>query len=54
MNYMTYISHRMQKHKFGITCPGALFVATASGPHKHEKLFIDDLRPGCTEMHYVA
>jgi hypothetical protein len=28
---------RMQKHKFGITCPGALFMETAVGPPEHGK-----------------
>jgi hypothetical protein len=26
MHYVTRRSHRMQKHKFGVTCSGALFV----------------------------
>jgi hypothetical protein len=27
----------MQKHKFGVTCPGALFVESAQVPPEHEK-----------------
>jgi hypothetical protein len=26
MHYVTCRSHQMQKHKFGVTCPGVLFV----------------------------
>jgi hypothetical protein len=51
---VTYISHWMQKHEFGITCPGALFMETAPGPPEHEKWCVDVLHPGCTRMHYVA
>jgi hypothetical protein len=29
---MTRRSHRMQQHKFGITCPGALYMETALSP----------------------
>jgi hypothetical protein len=45
MHYVTRISHRMQKHKFGVMCPGTLFVETAPGPPEHEKLCIDISRP---------
>jgi hypothetical protein len=34
---VTHRSHGMQKHKFGITCPGALFIKTAVKPPEHEK-----------------
>jgi hypothetical protein len=37
VHYVTYRSHRMQKHKFSLTCPGALFKVTAQGPLEHEK-----------------
>jgi hypothetical protein len=37
MNYMTRRSHRMQKYKFGVMCPGALFVEFALVPLEHEK-----------------
>jgi hypothetical protein len=30
MHYMTHKSYRMQKHRFSITCPCALFVEYAS------------------------
>jgi hypothetical protein len=36
MHYMTRKSHWMQKHKFDITCPGALFMEVASNPHERE------------------
>jgi hypothetical protein len=34
---VTRRSSRMQKHKFGITCPGALFVDSIPVPPEHEK-----------------
>jgi hypothetical protein len=34
---VTRRSHRMQKHKFGVTCPAALFLETALGPPDQEK-----------------
>jgi hypothetical protein len=37
MHYVIRRSHRMQKHKFGVTCPGALFVEYVPVPPKHEK-----------------
>jgi hypothetical protein len=37
MHYVTSRSHRMQKHKFHITCPGTLFMETAPGLAEHEK-----------------
>jgi hypothetical protein len=54
MHYVTYRSHRMQKHKFGVTCPGALFVESVPVPPEHEQLCVDVSRPGCTRMHYVT
>jgi hypothetical protein len=36
MHYVTCRSHRMQKHKFGVTCPGALFVISVPVPLQHE------------------
>jgi hypothetical protein len=44
----------MQKEKFGIMCPNALFMKTTPCPPEHEKLFVDDSCPGHTEMHYVT
>jgi hypothetical protein len=37
MHYVTRKSHRIQKHKFGLTCPGALFMETAPGPPECKK-----------------
>jgi hypothetical protein len=54
MHYMIHRSHHMQKHKFGVTCPDALFAKTATGPPKYEKKCINISCPGCTEMHYVT
>jgi hypothetical protein len=54
MYYVTRISHSMQKHKFGVTCPAVLFMETAPGPPEYEKYCIDVSRPGCTGMHYVT
>jgi hypothetical protein len=36
MHYVTRRSDRMKKLKFGVTCPGALFMKTALGPPDHE------------------
>jgi hypothetical protein len=36
INYMPCISHHMQKHKFGVMCPGVLFVDPALVPPKPE------------------
>jgi hypothetical protein len=37
MHYMTHKSHRMEKHKFGVTCPSALFVKSILVTLEHEK-----------------
>jgi hypothetical protein len=37
MHYVTRRSHRMQKYKFGVMCPGALFVDTVLVPPEDEK-----------------
>jgi hypothetical protein len=37
MNYVTHRSPGMQKHKFGVMCPSALFIKTATGAPEHEK-----------------
>jgi hypothetical protein len=37
MHYVTRIYHRMQKYKFGATCPRALFVNSVPLPPEHEK-----------------
>jgi hypothetical protein len=54
MHYITRMSHRIQKHKFGVTCPSALFAETVSGAPDHEKCCFDVLRSGRTGMHYVT
>jgi hypothetical protein len=54
MNYLTRRSHRMQKHKFSVTCPSAQFLEIASSPPEHEKYCIDVLCLGCTRMHYMT
>jgi hypothetical protein len=40
------------KHKFGITCPGTLFVE--SGPTQARKIVHPRFMPGCTGMHHVT
>jgi hypothetical protein len=37
IHYVTRKSTRMQKHKFGMTCPVTLFVGSALDPPEHEK-----------------
>jgi hypothetical protein len=37
MHYVSHRSHQMQKHKFGVTCPDALFKEIALGLTEHEK-----------------
>jgi hypothetical protein len=54
MHFVTRRSNRMQKHKFGVTCPGAIFVESLPISPKHEKLCTDVSCPRCTEMHYVT
>jgi hypothetical protein len=44
----------MQKHKFDVTCPSALFNETALGRPMPEKYFIDISRPERTGIHYVT
>jgi hypothetical protein len=43
MHYMTSISHRTEKHKFGTMCPSTLFVESVPVPPEHEKQCIDTL-----------
>jgi xanthine/CO dehydrogenase XdhC/CoxF family maturation factor len=54
MHYVTHRSHRMQKHKIGITCLGALSVIFVLVAAEHEKYYVNVLRPGHTGMHYVT
>jgi hypothetical protein len=37
MHYVTHRTHWMQKHKFGVTCVGTLFVQSVPVPPEHEK-----------------
>jgi hypothetical protein len=37
MHYVSRRSHRIQKHEFGVTSPGVLFLETAPGPPEPEK-----------------
>jgi hypothetical protein len=37
MHYVTRRFQRIQKHKFGIMCPGALLMETVVGPPEQEK-----------------
>jgi hypothetical protein len=50
MHYLTHISHCMQKHKFGVTCPTALFMETALGPPEQEKWYVNISRRRCTTL----
>jgi hypothetical protein len=54
MHYVTHRSHRMKKHKFGLTCSGTLFTETALSPPEHEKCCVDVSRPECNRMHCVT
>jgi hypothetical protein len=54
MHYMTRICHRMQKHKFDVTCPNALFMEAAPVPLEHEKLCVDVSCPRGVGMYYVT
>jgi hypothetical protein len=54
MNNMTRRSHQMQKHKFDVMCPGALFMESALGPPENERKCIDVSCTGRTCMHYVT
>jgi hypothetical protein len=49
---MTRRSHRMQKYKFDVTCPGTFFAISV--PPEHEKYCVNVSLPGCTGIHYVA
>jgi hypothetical protein len=54
MLYVTCRYHGMQIHKFGVTCPGTLFMETTPGPPDHEKEFVDMSCPGRTGIHDVT
>jgi hypothetical protein len=53
MHYVTHRSHRMQKHKFYVTCPDVLLMETTSVPPEYEKLCVDVSWRRRTRMHYV-
>jgi hypothetical protein len=38
-------SYRMQKHNFGVTSPGVIFVESIPVPPEHEKLCVDVSHP---------
>jgi hypothetical protein len=42
------------RHKFGLTCPGALFVESLPVPHEHEKIVHRCFMPRMHRMHYVT
>jgi hypothetical protein len=54
MHYMTHISYRMHKHKFGVTCPVVVCVESVPVPPEHEKLHVDDSRLRRNRMHYMT
>jgi hypothetical protein len=54
MDHVTHRSHRMQKLKFKVTCPGALLRETSSGPAEHEKYCAHISCPGLTGMDYMT
>jgi hypothetical protein len=54
MHYVTRRSHRMQKHKFSITCPSGIFVESMPVPHENEIYCVAVSGPECTRMHYVT
>jgi hypothetical protein len=54
MHYVTHRSHQMEKHKFGIMCPCALFVESVPVPPQQKKLCIDVSHTGHTGMHCIT
>jgi hypothetical protein len=54
MHYMTRRSHQMQKHKFGVTCPGTLIVESVPVSPKLEKYCVYVSRSRRIGMHYVT
>jgi hypothetical protein len=53
MHHMTHISHKMQKYKFSVPCPGALFVKSEQVLFKHESASTFGT-PDAPGMHYVT
>jgi hypothetical protein len=54
MLYVNHRSHRMQKHKFGVTCPSSVFVESVSVPLEHEIWCDDFSHPRGTGMHNLT
>jgi hypothetical protein len=54
MHYVTRRYHRIQKHKFGVKCPDALFVESEPVPAEQTKECVNVSRPVCTTMHYMT
>jgi hypothetical protein len=54
MHYVTSRSHRMQKHKFDVMCPGVLVVQSIPVPPQHKKYYVDVLCSRRTGMHYMT
>jgi hypothetical protein len=44
----------MQKHRFRVTCPVAIFMESIPVPPKNEKLCVNISHPGCSRTHYVT
>jgi hypothetical protein len=53
MHYVTRRSHRMQKYKFNVTCPGVLFMESTLGPPEHEKECVDISCPNHIGLLYM-
>jgi hypothetical protein len=54
MHYVAHISHQMQKHNLGMTCPCVLLIGSESGPPELEKYCVDVSRPEGTRTHYIT
>jgi hypothetical protein len=53
MHYVTHRSDQFQKHMFGVTCLGAVFVKSVLVPHENE-IYCDHIScPGHIGMHYL-
>jgi hypothetical protein len=54
MHYVTHQSHQMQKHRFHVTCPDALFMETAPAHPSMKNSASTFHTHGCTGLHYVT
>jgi hypothetical protein len=54
MHYVIRRYHRLQKHKFGLRCPGAFFVKSVCVSLEQEKLCVDTTRPRRTTIHFMT